>query len=211
MKTEELLDMLARQAGAAPRALPARRLAPALAGGLALGVAGALGLIGPIPAALYAQPGPWVKLAYAGVLAVAAVWWVARLGRPGAPDGAAARLAGGVVGLMLLLGAAALLLTPGGERQAAVLGDSWASCPVSVLALSLPTLAGALWALRGLAPRRPRRAGFAAGVLAGAVGAFSYGLACPALSTRSVDLWYTARIGLAGALGAALGPRLLRW
>ena len=33
MKTESLIDMLARQAGPAPRAMAARRLTPAVAGG----------------------------------------------------------------------------------------------------------------------------------------------------------------------------------
>ncbi|HRC38497.1 MAG TPA: NrsF family protein, partial [Rubrivivax sp.] len=105
MKTESLIDMLARQAGPAPRAMAARRLTPAVAGGLLLGVAGALAWIGPIPAELYADPGPWIKFGYAGLLAAAALWWVARLGRPAAPVAAPARVAGGVVVAMLLLGA----------------------------------------------------------------------------------------------------------
>jgi len=211
MKTESLIDMLACQAGPAPRAMAARRLTPAVAGGLALGVAGALGWIGPIPAELYADPGPWIKLGYAGLLAAAALWWVARLGRPAAPVAAPMRAAGAVVVAMGLLGAAALLAVPGGERMDTVLGHSWAECPVSVLLLSLPTLAGAFWALRGLAPTRLRLAGFAAGVLAGAVGAFSYALSCDELAPSFVAVWYTAGIGAAGLLGALLGPRLLRW
>ena len=211
MKTAALVEMLARRAGAAPRALPARRLTPAVAGGLLLGVVGALAWIGPIPAALYAHPGPWIKFAYAAALAAAAVWWVARLGRPAAPATAPVRLAAAVVGLMLLLGGVALLAVPGGGRLAAMLGHSWARCPLNVLALSLPALAGVLWALRGLAPTQLRRTGFAAGVLAGAVGAFSYALSCTELSPSFVAVWYTTGIGLAGALGALLGPRLLRW
>ena len=211
MKTEALIDMLARQAGAAPRALAARRLTPAVAGGLLLGVTAALAWIGPIPAALYAEPGPWIKFAYAGALAAAALWWVARLGRPAAPAAAPARLAAVVLVLVLLLGAASLWAAPDGERLATMLGHSWVTCPLSVLALSLPTLAGALWALRGLAPTQPRRAGLAAGVLAGAVGAFSYALSCVELAPSFVAVWYTAGIVAAGALGAWLGPRLLRW
>ena len=211
MKTDSLIDMLARQAGPAPRGRPARRLTPALVGGLTLGVVGALGLIGPIPAALYAHPGPWIKFAYAVALAAVAVWWVARLGRPAAPAVAPARLAAAVVALMLLLGAGALLAVPGGERMDALMGHSWFACPASVLALSLPTLAGTFWALRGLAPTRLRRAGFADGVLAGAVGAFAYALSCDELAPSFVAVWYTAGIGAAGVLGALLGPRLLRW
>jgi hypothetical protein len=68
-----------------------------------------------------------------------------------------------------------------------------------------------LWALRGLAPTRPRAAGLAAGLLAGAIGAFAYALACHEVSVAFVALWYSLGIALSGALGALLGPRLLRW
>ena len=77
--------------------------------------------------------------------------------------------------------------------------------------VSLPALAAALWALRGLAPTRLRTAGFASGVLAGSVGAFGYALSCPEASMSFVAVWYSLGILLTGALGAALGPRVLRW
>jgi hypothetical protein len=77
--------------------------------------------------------------------------------------------------------------------------------------LSLPALAGALWVLRSLAPTRPRAAGFAAGLFAGAAGAFGYAFACVEESAAFIALWYSLGIALAGALGALLGPRVLRW
>jgi hypothetical protein len=92
-----------------------------------------------------------------------------------------------------------------------LLGESWSTCPWSVLALSLPALAGSLWAVRGLAPTRPRAAGFAAGLLAGSVGAFGYSLSCPEASPAFVAVWYTLGIAFTGVVGAALGPRVLRW
>jgi len=211
MKTDELITMLARQAGPAPRALAARRLAPALAVGGLLGLAGALGLLGPVPPALFAQPGMWLKLGYAAALAAAGVAWVARLGRPGARVAAPGRAVLLVVALMALAGVLTLLAAPSGQRVAALLGHSWASCLAFVFGLSLPALAGTLWALRGLAPTRPRLAGFAAGVLAGAVGALSYAVTCDELSPSFVALWYSAGIGLCAGLGALVGPRLLRW
>jgi len=91
------------------------------------------------------------------------------------------------------------------------LGSSWLSCPWNVLALSLPGLGAALWAVRGLAPTRPRAAGFAAGMFAGALGALGYALACQEGSAAFVAVWYTLGIGLTGGLGALLGPRVLRW
>ena len=42
-------------------------------------------------------------------------------------------------------------------------------------------------------------------------GAFGYALSCTELSPAFVAIWYSLGIGLAGALGAALGPWTLRW
>jgi hypothetical protein len=48
-------------------------------------------------------------------------------------------------------------------------------------------------------------------LLAGAIGAIGYSLHCPEAAIAFVAIWYTAGIVLAGALGAALGPLVLRW
>jgi len=211
MKTTELIDLLAADAGPAPRGVAARRLTPALTLGLLLSVAAALLVLGPIPGGLWSEPGPWVKLAYAGGMAVGAVWLTARLGSPVARARGPLIVLMPVIAVMALLGVMAVLAAPAGDRLAAVLGHSWARCPRNILLLSLPTLAGALWALRGLAPTRPRLAGLAAGLLAGGVGAFGYALSCTELSVAFVAVWYSLGITLAGGLGALLGPWLLRW
>jgi hypothetical protein len=152
MKTSDLIDLLATGASPAPRGVAARRLAPAAALGVLASAAGALTVLGPIPAELFADPGPWLKLAYAGALGLGAAWLAARLGRPVARIEGPVRALLLVLGLMALLGALTLLAAPPGGRLAALLGHSWQRCPLNVLALSLPALAGALWALRGLAP-----------------------------------------------------------
>jgi hypothetical protein len=54
-------------------------------------------------------------------------------------------------------------------------------------------------------------AGLAAGVFAGSLAALGYALACPEVSITFVAIWYSLGIALAGALGAFLGPRVLRW
>ena len=112
---------------------------------------------------------------------------------------------------MAAIGLVSWLSEPADRRLAALLGHSWLSCPPSVLVLSLPALAAALWAVQGLAPTRPRMAGFAAGLLAGSVGAFSYSLSCPEASAAFVAVWYSLGIGLTGVAGAILGSRVLRW
>lgn len=211
MKTDSLIDMLARSAGPAPSALVAGRLWPAVMVGLVVSVAAAVAGFGSVPAASFATLAPWMKLAYAGALALAAGWLTASLSRPGAPMHGPRRALVAIVLVMGLIAAAGLATTSPGSRMGAVLGDSWWSCSVRVLLLSGPALATVLWAVRGLAPTRPRAAGFATGLLAGSVGAIGYSLSCPEASPAFVALWYTLGIALAGALGAALGPRVLRW
>jgi hypothetical protein len=211
MKTDTLIDMLARGAGPAPRGLVAARLGPAVLVGLVLTVTAAVVGFGPVPAAAFSTFAPWMKLGYAGALALAAGWLTARLSRPGAPVHGAQRTLAAIVLAMALIAAAWLATISQGSRMDAVLGDSWWSCSLRVLLLSAPTLAAALWAVRGLAPTRPRAAGFAAGLLSGSVGAIGYALSCPEASPAFVAVWYTVGIALAGAAGAALGPRVLRW
>jgi hypothetical protein len=211
MRTDTLIDMLARDAGPAPRGLAWRRLSPAAAGGsLASGLA-AVAILGLIPQEMFATIVPWMKMAYAAAVAVAAGWLTARLSQPAAPTARPRRALWAVFLTMLLIGMVWLFAQPAQERAAAFLGHSWYSCPWSVVALSLPALAAALWGVRGMAPTQPRAAGFAAGVFAGSVGAVGYALACPEVSPAFVAVWYSLGIALTGAVGAALGPRVLRW
>lgn len=211
MKTDALIDMLARGAGPVPRAIAARRLSPAAAAGLLVSALIAIAWIGIIPAQMFTTSVPWTKMAYAGGLALAAGWWTARLSRPAAPVALPRRVTLLVLLAMAVVGGVSLISLPAGTRMDAVLGESWSTCPWSVLALSLPALAGSLWAVRGLAPTRPRTAGFAAGLLAGSVGAFGYSLSCPEASPAFVAIWYTLGIALTGGVGALLGSRVLRW
>lgn len=211
MKTDALIDLLARGAGPAPRALALRRLSPAAATGLLVSSVAAISWFGALPAQMFATAVPWTKMAYAGALAGAAGWLTARLSAPAAPVRSAARLLLAVVLAMAAVGLLSWYSEPAGDRMAALLGHSWLSCPPSVLVLSLPALVGSLWAVRGLAPTRLRTTGFAAGLLAGAVGAFGYALSCPEASAAFVAAWYSLGVLLTGALGAALGPLVLRW
>lgn len=66
-------------------------------------------------------------------------------------------------------------------------------------------------ALRRGAPLSPKLAGAMAGLAAGAVGAFAYGLHCDDDSPFFVALWYGLAVAIVTIAGARLGPRLLRW
>jgi hypothetical protein len=211
VKTDELIHLLATNAGPAPRAVAARRLGPAAAIGVLASAAGALELFGPIPAAFYATAAPWLKFAYAGALAAVAAWLTARLGRPVPRARAPGLGVAAVLVAMAVVGTGALVATPAGARTAALLGHSFLVCPINVFVLSLPALAAILWALRGLAPTQLRAAGLGAGLLAGALGAFGYAFTCTELSPAFVAVWYTLGIAVTAGLGAVLGPRVLRW
>lgn len=211
MRTEQLVDMLARQAGPAPRHLVQARLAGAALFGALVSAAAAVGALG-LNAGLAAMGLALViKLAYVGGL-IFAGWQLAdRVSRPGARH---RRAAWSLVGVVLAMALVALALTYPAPQVAGFgswLGRSWRSCPWRVVLLSLPALGAMFWAMRGLAPTRPRLAGWAAGLLAGGLGALGYALYCPELSAGFVLTWYTLGILITAALGAALGPRLLRW
>lgn len=208
MKTDDLISMLATGAGPAPRAVVARRLAPAAMLGLSAAAVLALAVVGPVPAEFYALAAPWFKLGYAAALAAVAAWAVGRLARPLPRWREPAWALAGVVVVALGLSLAAPMPPADG---AGWLGHSWAECPWNVLGLSLPGLAAGLWAVRGLAPTRLRLAGAAVGLLAGACAAAGYALCCDESALRFVAVWYTAGIALSAGLGALLGPRVLRW
>jgi hypothetical protein len=211
MKTGRLIGLLATGAGPAPRAPVARRLAPVLAGALAASAVVSIAALGLIPPAMWSGAAPWMKLGYAGGLGAAGAWLVARLARPAARIGAAPYALAAVVAAMLLVGAADLALEPPAGRYSHLVGQSAARCPWAILVLSIPALAGVMWALRGLAPTRLRLAGLGAGLLAGAIGAAGYSLSCTEQSAAFIAVWYSLGIALSGLLGGVLGGRLLRW
>lgn len=211
MKTDDWIEVLARGAGPAPQRVAARRLVPPGLVGLAAAAALSLAVLGLIPSSMFATPPPWIKAAYALALIGASGWWVSRLGRPAAPVAMPGRAVLLIVLAMLALAAATYTRIPVELRAKEVFGHSWSTCPWSLMLLSLPAQFGLFRGLRGMAPVRPRLAGFAVGVCAGALGALGYALACLETSTIFIALWYTLGILLAGGVGAWLGPRLLRW
>jgi hypothetical protein len=203
--------MLATGAGAAPRGLVARRLTFAVVASLLASAVASLAALGPVPASMWTGSAMWTKLGYAVGLGAACAWLAIRLAQPAAPAGAAPYALAAAVATMLLAGAMDLTNVPAAERRAHMAGHSAIRCPWAILLLSLPALLGLIHALRGLAPTRPHRAGLAAGLLSGAIGAAGYALSCTEEATAFIALWYSLGIALSGALGSVLGGRLLRW
>lgn len=213
MRTDDLVALLASGETAVGRGAARGRFALALA----LGAVGALALMLTLLglnrelARLSQWPMFWVKLAYAGALAGAALMLLARLSRPGARVGATATALAAPLLAMWLLAAFALAGADAAGRGGLIFGTTWRACALNIALLSLPLLAALLWAARGLAPVRPALAGAAAGFLAGATAALAYSLHCPELGAPFLAIWYPMGMLVPAAAGALLGPRLLRW
>lgn len=117
--------------------------------------------------------------------------------------------------LAILPGIAVLALLALCDRSGfPVLGRDALSVPICYLAVSgasLPALAALFAVLRRGVVTRPMAAGAAAGLLAGALGAMAYAIACKNNGALFVFIWYGLAIASVTALGAALGRRFLRW
>jgi hypothetical protein len=213
VKTDELIAMLATSATpVAPDAVP-RRFATALGWGIfatALLMAMTLGVRPDIVEATL-LPMFWVKLLFPVFVAIAALYASIRLARPGMPLGRVPIAVVAPLAAIWALGLASFLGTSVDERQDIFFGDSWAFCLIGISLLSIPVFIAAMWTLKGLAPTRLSLAGGAAGLLAGASGAAVYALYCPELEPPFLAIWYVLGMLIPAAVGAIVGPRLLRW
>lgn len=213
MRTSDLIRILASEAGAPADLSARRRFAFATVAGV-----GAATLLMIITLRLRADlveatllPMFWGKLAFAAGLAAVALLLVRRLSLPGLPIGLAPLLLAVPPAVMWVAGAQELASASPWERSAVLLGQTWAVCPALITLLAVPVFGATIWAIRGLAPTRLRTAGAAAGLFAGAAGAAAYSLHCPEMAASFVGTWYLLGILLPAAIGAVIGPRLLRW
>ena len=213
MNTDQLIAALSNGVEPVDPGAARRNLALAAAAGFVAGLPLLLALLGINPSLATAALLPmfWVKLAFVGGLAAAGGWTVLRLSRPGAALGTPALALATPVLAMGMLALAALALAQADQWLALLLGSSWTVCPWRIAVLSMPSFVLILWAVKGLAPTRLRLAGAGAGMLSGAIGALVYLLYCPELAPPFLLLWYTLGMLLPSAVGALVGPRVLRW
>lgn len=100
---------------------------------------------------------------------------------------------------------------PATEFGSALMGASWQSCSARIVLLSLPLIAALIIAVRQQAPVHLREAGAAIGLFSGATASVIYALTCTEASASFVLPWYSLGISVASAIGAFIGPKLLRW
>lgn len=213
MKTDDLIASLSEQATPVKPGAVGRRIAAGLGVGVVVSVAIMLAWLGPrgdIATALM-TPMFWMKFGYAAATGLIAAGLLSRLSRPGVRVGALAALVAIPFALVALMAAMRMANAPPESQHALLMGSSYTHCPWRILLIGLPVLAGAVWAVRGLAPTQLLPAGLAAGACAGGIGAAVYSIACGETAAPFLAIWYTLGMMLLAALGALLGPRLLRW
>ena len=211
MKTEHLIDALARGVEPAEKPRWRRNLAVTLLAGLAVAVAlVAIGL-GVRPDLGAARMPVMLKALFSAAAAAVMLPLALQLMKPGRPLGW--RI--GAVALFVAVCAVATIVALMGEmperRFEAWMGGAIPWCVVLIPILAAPTAALLTWFMRAFAPTRLTLTGAAIGALSGGVGAMAYAMYCPTDSVAFVTTWYVLGIAVCAALGALLGAKLLRW
>jgi hypothetical protein len=211
MNTQSLIDMLASQAGPAPKRLVFEAFSWPIAIGFVVSLLLAVGLIGFLPMEGLLAHATWIKMVYGLALIAALTPLAAQACKPAASTRGPWLGTFFVIILMVGVGLAFLAQTPSSQRVEALFGQTWLACPWVVMGISLPALIFLQIRARRLAPVNLKAVGFELGLLAGALGALAYSFVCPEQSLAFVAVWYTVGIALTGLLGMLLGPRTLRW
>ena len=211
MKTEDLIDMLARQAGPARRHQVVLTLAVAVGAGALISLALVSSFKAFIPRDFWFTFAPWLKVSYGIALGAAGLWWTSRLARPGVSQTSARIAVLAALTAMLSLAVGVWVNTPPEARLASVMGTDPLGCVRDVALAAVPVAIALFLGLQRLAPTRLRSAGTAAGLAAGAIGSAVYSLSCTETAVAFVAVWYTAGVFLVAGLGAVIGPRVLRW
>lgn len=124
--------------------------------------------------------------------------------RQDAPKWAAAMVA------ILPLTALVTVFASGGGKAGLVDEHSMHCLTSAISASALTFVALGYWLRRG-APVSIGPASLFAGVAAGSIGSFAYGLSCPIDTVAHLGLWHVLPIPICGVLGRLLLPGLIRW
>ena len=214
MRTDDLVDILSRNVEAADW----RRVSWTIPGAAGLGALVALAIMllafGPRTDLSHIRALTFLalKFAYSGATIAISLVYLVRIARPGGERWVSTLMmslpsAAAVVAVII-----SLLLAPMLDWRAMILGQQWLLCLVCIPLNAIPPFTAIVLALRlfGSATHLAR-AGALAGRASGGISAFVYALHCTDDSVAFVGLWYGLTIALCTAIGALLGPRLLRW
>jgi hypothetical protein len=213
MRTDQLIPILAANLLPQDRHAVLRRFCIALSVGAVAAVVALVSSLGIRPdlPGLLSTPFFWGKLAFPLLMAFAAVLVAARLAIPGASARRGWLLLIVFYAAMWVVALAVLVAAPPDARLALLFGHTWSTCPVYIALLSVPGYLALSWAMRGLAPTRPRLAGMAVGLLSGAIGTLAYILRCPEMSVPFWALWYSIGMAIPMLAGCLLARVSFRW
>jgi len=154
----------------------------------------------------------WIKLAFPLTLSALTLQAVKRVAHPGATVGGSVIL---IVIAVVAFWTVALVPTFGGAPaslfQQDFWGRTWREGPLYIGVISLPMLGAAMWLLRNWGPVSVRLAGGLAGFVCGTLAAAIYALHCQESGFLFLGTWYLIGALIPAAIGAALGPSVLKW
>ncbi|HEX8667010.1 MAG TPA: NrsF family protein [Allosphingosinicella sp.] len=205
MDTDALIEALARDAAPVSRHAVARRLAAGIAAGSLASVLLLVAILGTASdlGRAIATRGFWASEALALSASAAGTFAAAKLARPETTLPKPTWI--------LTLPLAAVVASAAAQAACGRMeGTVWMTA-AEIVMLAAPILAGIVVALRKLAPTCLAAAGAAAGLASGGVAAALYGLNGLDQPTAHLLVRDSVAIALSSAIGALLGPRLLRW
>lgn len=211
MKTDDLIEALARSPEPPPAPNHGLRFALALFAGLAVAATLLVTFWSLRPDIGVAIMPVMMKAGFSAAAAAVALPVLLQLAMPGRPLGW--RIAG-LAGFFILAAAivaVALIGAEPGERLRLWTGGAFPWCLVIIPLLAAPTAMLLARLLRELAPTEMRASGAALGAVSGGIGAMAYAMYCPIDSVAFVATWYSVAIALCAVIGSVLGARLLRW
>ncbi len=215
MKTEDLVTRLSQDEPQPSRWTPATALMIAVMAAFAAALALSFVWLTPridLLAVLNARDHTvLLKFFFTFSVVVGALPIVRDLTTPGRSVGTTAIVALLPFFIVALLAVRELAMLPAAELHRVTVDASWVKCLWQVPVLGLPAFAILAFCARRLAPTNLVRAGAYIGLLAGGIGAAGYALHCHDDSMLFVAIAYTLAIAEMAAVGAMLGPRVLRW
>ena len=213
MTTDQLIALLVADL----RPVDPRRILRALTMALAGGLAAALGvtmLIFDLPSEFLDERNlefVSIKLLFASSIVATAAVFLPQLARPGEPTRGISAFALIPFAMIAVAATANLAWVHSSAWPRMIVEQDSLTCLPSIPLLAILPFSALIWAVRAGAPIDRARAGAVAGLAAGGLAAFACAFPCTEQSLSSIALWYGLPIGICAAIGARLGPRLLRW
>lgn len=212
MKTDDLIELLARQPEVMPRISPMRELVLALSGGVVVAFALMVLLLGLRPDLETAVASPLFqqKIACLALLLATSVAAAHLSGIPG-------RHIGGIEGLRwivpiwLVIATTSSLLASRDEPLAMFHSPTILRCLVTIPFLSVIPSMAMIWVIRRAAPISAERSADAIGWAAGATGALAYAFHCQADQPAYLLIWYGLAIALTVVVTRLIATRWLHW